>query len=220
MSDFSSTSPLQGGGDVEFIKFKEGSHQAYSHYYYRFSPVILHFLKQRTKDSPLAEDLTADTFLKLWTNRSNFQSSAHIKSFLYRVAGNAATDALRKKILRSPSEHRLELLIQLQDNLPYVRSESIDFFYQFLKTLPDAERDVMHLLLKGYTTKEIASMRNTSPQTVINQKGTISKKLKNHVNGKYLLIHLILFSLLVNDNESVTQALPVDTKYANKKYIN
>ncbi len=58
---------------------------------------ILHFIRQYAKENEEAEDITQDTFFKVWKNISYFSKSRTFKPWLYAIARNTALDWLKKK---------------------------------------------------------------------------------------------------------------------------
>lgn len=49
------------------------------------------------RDSGLAEDVVQETMIRAWQNRSQFRGEASIKTWVLRIARNAAIDQLRRQ---------------------------------------------------------------------------------------------------------------------------
>ena len=58
---------------------------------------VYRFLFRLTRDAPVAEDLTQETFLKAWKNFWRFDSKRSFKTWLFTIARNTAFDYFRKK---------------------------------------------------------------------------------------------------------------------------
>jgi len=55
------------------------------------------FLWRRTGDTQLADDLLQETFYRFLKARTNHESDAHRRNYLFRIAANLATDSHRRK---------------------------------------------------------------------------------------------------------------------------
>ena len=74
----------------------------------RVYSIALHFMKG---DRTLAEDITQDVFVKLFTRPDRFEAHARFTTWLYRLVANACFDELRRRA-------RWSLLGEVGDTLP------------------------------------------------------------------------------------------------------
>ncbi len=65
--------------------------------YHEYSDRIYRFLVWQTSDARLAEDLTAEVFLRSWKHRTALASVENQQAWLYRVAKNLVIDHWRKQ---------------------------------------------------------------------------------------------------------------------------
>lgn len=63
----------------------------------RYLQQIYIFVYRLVGDSAVAEDLTQEIFVRVWKNIKKFKRDKNFKTWIYRVARNAAIDFLRKK---------------------------------------------------------------------------------------------------------------------------
>jgi RNA polymerase sigma-70 factor (ECF subfamily) len=61
----------------------------------RYQKPIADFLYRMTHDRDWAADLTQDTFLKAYAHIEDLKSIANVRAWLYRIAANTASNALR-----------------------------------------------------------------------------------------------------------------------------
>lgn len=61
----------------------------------RYQKPIADFLYRMTHDRDWAADLTQDTFLKAYAHIDDLKSIANVRAWLYRIAANTASNALR-----------------------------------------------------------------------------------------------------------------------------
>lgn len=76
---------------------KAGDHQAFELLMQHHLRAVYFFLFQLVRDGALAEDLTQETFLKVWRHISRFDQSKKFTTWLFTIAKRTAFDALRKK---------------------------------------------------------------------------------------------------------------------------
>ena len=83
--------------DEELIKeFQDGNIQAYNILVNKYKNRILNFINNYVYDIALAEDLTQDTFLRLYTNKHSYKKIAKFSTWLYTIASNLAKTEIRK----------------------------------------------------------------------------------------------------------------------------
>ncbi len=82
------------GGNFSKLTAKEYK-QVFDEYYLS----IRNFVYFKSSDSSMAEDITQDTFLKLWETRDKIDMST-VKSYLYTIAGNLTINRLKRQQLK------------------------------------------------------------------------------------------------------------------------
>jgi RNA polymerase sigma-70 factor (ECF subfamily) len=79
------------------VAYQEGNDRAFSVLYNRHSGKLFGYLKNKLKDSHLAEDVFQATFLKLHRNRSRYDPSFPFLPWLFTVCKTVMIDQTRKK---------------------------------------------------------------------------------------------------------------------------
>ena len=114
------------------------------------------------KDMYDAEDITQTAFIKLFHTSKTFETDAHIKNWLLRVAINES-----RSLWRSPWKTKVSF--DIPENISQGRNESVkqpDVFDAILSLKPK-NREVVHLFyFEEYSAKEIAEMLGISENTV------------------------------------------------------
>jgi RNA polymerase sigma-70 factor (ECF subfamily) len=144
----------------------------------------IHFFVSRLIGDPeQSKDLTADVFIKLWEKWGSFESTEHIRSWLYVAAKNTALTwisgsrrraAIRKEVFGKEefSEAEAEQSIALAELMKEV--------YDQASQLPPQAKQVFNLIfLEGKSTREIASIMGIAPKTVLNYKLNIVARLRD-----------------------------------------
>ena len=84
--------------DEQLIKlFQNGDESAYIRLVQKYKDRIYNFIYRFVHDVDLAQDLTQDTFLKLFTRKETYREIAKFSTWLYTIASNLAKTELRKR---------------------------------------------------------------------------------------------------------------------------
>jgi RNA polymerase sigma-70 factor (ECF subfamily) len=162
-------------------QFAAGEPGAFATIYKQFYQRIYYFAKTFLPDKQDAEDITADTFVKLWNHRSNFDNINSIGSFLHVTARNSCYDFLRHLKVKTDKQADLLRQIELHDQpeLQYTKDELLILVQKEVKNLSDKLRQIYYLSYnEGLSPAQIAESLKLSVQTVSNQKTSLLKILK------------------------------------------
>lgn len=155
-----------------------------------YEPIYL-FVYNLVKDEHEAQDITTDTFVKLWRLHANFESLSNIKAFLYVTSRNACLDYFRK-VQRDRSAQK-EILYLLRDGSD-VKAEIIEsaVFTELtrqIESLPGKCRKIFELIyFDNLSTSEVAEKMGISNQNVLNQKAKAINILRSGPLSKALLL--------------------------------
>ena len=118
-----------------------------------------------------AEDVVQETLIKYMKTGPSFESEAHEKAWLLRVAANISKNKIDYNRVRQSDE--------LNETLVAEEKQDLAFVWEAVKSLPDKYRDVIHLFYhEGYSTKEIASILRRNESTVRSDLKRGREKLK------------------------------------------
>ena len=152
---------------------------------------IYFFVSRLIGDPEQSKDLTADVFVKLWERWGSFESAEHILSWLYVTAKNAALTWIsvsrRRAIIRKEVFRQVEIT-ETQVEQSMALAELMKAIYDQASELPPQSRQVFNLIyLEGKSTREIASILEIAPKTVLNYKLTLIQKLRTILLKKGLI---------------------------------
>lgn len=149
-----------------------------------------------TKDQQRAQDITQQTFMKLWEsmNRVDFERNDDIFTLLFVIAKRIEIDETRKHyILKRKYELDVRQISpeadssSTPDNI-LSNKDWLNNLNTFIENLPEQKRKVYSLnKLHGFTHKEIADMLNISVDTVRSHLKQTSGMLKRYIHAKNLL---------------------------------
>ncbi|OJY83583.1 MAG: hypothetical protein BGP14_09935 [Sphingobacteriales bacterium 44-15] len=159
---------------------------------------VFRFVQQWVNNIEDAEELTADTFVKLWNNRDRFETLDYIRAFLHVTARNACINFLKQ--LRAKTSRQKELEKQLTINtepdfvVHEIRQELMKLVYAEVEQMPKKMKEIFLLsYAEGLKPSEIALRLNLSVQTIQNQKANAIRLLKIALADKSLLLALLIW---------------------------
>lgn len=90
--------PLSEQAETELIEHaRRGDRPAFGELARRYYPGVIRVIYRLSGDPDLAQDIAQETFLRSWLRLASFRPGSSLRSWLYRIAVNAALDQLRRK---------------------------------------------------------------------------------------------------------------------------
>lgn len=149
-------------------KMQEGDTAAFGELYDLFLADIYRFIFYKVTHRELAEDLTEDTFFKVWQNIDSYQQTKHpFSSWLYKIAHNTVIDYMRKEKVEIH-----ELVFDVEDESMQTTALAEQHFnQQFLQralaSLPEVQREAIILkYVNDLNYPEIAEVLDKSETAV------------------------------------------------------
>lgn len=125
------------------------------------------------------EDIFQDVFLKYIQSDIEFESDAHEKAWLIRVAINAC-----KNNLKSFFRRRVISLEELMIEPSYIGEDNREVF-EAVNKLPEKYRRVIYLFyFEGYTALEIATILKKNENTIYTWMSRARAQLKKDLGGE------------------------------------
>ncbi len=129
--------------------------------YERTSRPIWVFLWRKTNDSQLADDLLQETYYRFLKTRVAYESDAHRRNYLFRIAANLANDTYRSRVTAphvSLSEDSREDTIPTKEDVAESSQKRKDLD-RAMAQLPARQRDALWLAyVEGSSHEEIAGI--------------------------------------------------------------
>ncbi len=173
--------------EVDLIHLaQQGDRNAFGELVRRHYQGVVRVVYSMCGDAALAEDAAQEAFIRAWVNLPSFQPSAPLKSWLYRIAINAALDVLRKKPEESLEENRA-MMITDQGQSPesaLLQKERVALVRQAMQDLPEASRSVLVLREYGELSyQEIAKVLDVPVGTVMSRLNYARTRLRELLRG-------------------------------------
>ncbi len=160
--------------DSELIKkAKQGNHGAFniltSKYYPRVYASIFSFIKSR-EDS---EDLSQQTFIKVWQQLDSFRGDSAFFTWVYRIAINLAKNFVtssgfkKQKINTSIEDTEIDISSFNDIESTVIHDESLEEINDYIDTLPESLKTAFVLReVEGKSYEDIAIITQTPIGTV------------------------------------------------------
>lgn len=163
---------------------RSGDRHAYGELVRRHHDGVIRVVYRMCGDPALAEDAAQEAFLRAWLNLSGFKPGTSLRSWLYRIAVNAALDALRRDKRTVEAEiGELDLPDPGQGpEAAYLQKERETAVRTAILSLPEASRSV--LVLREYgdlSYREIAASLGIPLGTVMSRLNYARLRLKENL---------------------------------------
>lgn len=148
-----------------------------------YYPDIYSYLRRLCGSKQDAEDLTQQTFLKVWSSLDGFAGRSKFSTWLYRIAHNTFLDWLRKNAAGTqslPDQWWQECIDK--NHGPFVNlaeRQLAQRLYQAVDRLDEDKKHVVHLhYYQGLSLRETAKVLNIATSTVKYRLREVFKILK------------------------------------------
>ena len=169
---------------------KKGERNAFSELVCIHAQGVRNVIYRMCGDAQIAEDAAQETFTQAWLHIASYRPQASLRSWLYRIAVNAATDMLRrqKRILPNSLEDLDLKDPQLGPEALFAQGERTALIQQAVLSLPDACRPVLVLReYEGLSYHEIADTLDIPLGTVMSRLNYARKLLREKLESNFLL---------------------------------
>jgi RNA polymerase sigma-70 factor (family 1) len=189
------------------LRFQQGDPDSADTLFLRHAKPLCFFVERLTGSAPDAQDIVAETFIKLLERRTQFKSLDNIRAFLYRAARNAAINFNRASTRHEKAHEQIGYLArtaegreQWLDN-EQIRAEVLGAIYAEIEELPGKCREIFKLIfLQGLDNEEIAGRMGIAVQTVRTQKARAISLLRARLlkKGQLIAVFCLLELLAVH----------------------
>lgn len=167
----------------------------------RYHRSLLYFAKSMVRDQETAEELVADSFVKLWRRRENFENDDKLKAFLYIATKNACLNHLNSAHARRAFDGEALDVLQSVDPDSYaqiVRAELMQQIYDEVMKLPEKQREVFRLtFFEELDTDEIAERLGMTPTAIFANRSRATDTLRKVFKNNKLWLCLFLLQEII-----------------------
>jgi len=152
---------------------------------------VFRYLLRKTRDSGRAEDITQETFLRLFRHLRDDRQLDNPKAWIFTVANNLAVDASRDEShIRDLDESTWKNIEESRSGLQadpeklMLQRERLDRLHIAVLNLTPLQRECLHLRAEGLRYREIAGLLELSPSTVMDAVRRATLKLAREFDGE------------------------------------
>ena len=161
-----------------------GDRQAFAGLVLRHQAGVIGFIYRMCGDPRLAEDAAQEAFVRVWQNLNNYKPQYAFRSWLYRIAANAALDVLRRERPNTPIES-----LPLADKAPTPEqaAEQDQRAAQVRRAVSRLSEPLRLVLVlreyEGLSYQEIAAALEIPIGTVMSRLNTARAQLRRELTG-------------------------------------
>lgn len=154
------------------------------------------FIVLFTKNEDLAEDLTQDVMLKVWSRRDQMESLEDMENYILKMAKHHVLDHFKK--LAKEKAYQEEIWQRMSQSAnrvesPLVTEEIEKELDAVVMTLPPRQQEIYTLShRKGLTLDEIAVTLDIAPRTARNHLNRAMKVIRSQINPDSYLMGLLV----------------------------
>ena len=188
------TKSLERVPDAELmLRVRRGNQFAFGELYRRYNRRLLDFFYGMSRDATEAEDLTHETFMRIWKVRGKYMATGSFPAYVFTFARNIWLEHVR----RSRKQWRLGIRTSLDDSYMALatgasecphetasRSELAARIRTALDLLPDEQRMVFVMrAVEGLSIGDIAEVMQCPQNTVRSRKLLAIKTLRESLRS-------------------------------------
>ena len=142
-----------------------------------YYPQIMRFCRWQCGSRELAEDLTQETFFKVFRSLDQYRRRGHFKAWLFCIARSVCVDELRKRRIEYEPDIDISEIGDEYDGIRHVEDE--DELYRLLSGLSDEQKEAIILhYMEGFSYREIGEILNIPYRTVQSRVNLAIKTLR------------------------------------------
>ena len=189
-------------------KFKDGDEDSFLQLYHEFKKPIFFYLLTLLKNQADAEEVTHDTFLKIYSQKKQYKPEFSFTTWAWSIARNTAIDRMRRKdplnLATSLEEPSLSKSLY-DDSRDFIKIEDLfESIHQrrsllfAVESLPTSQREVVSLRLYG--------------EMELSEIAEITQKNLSSVKSLFYRAQKDLTDKLRNDHNDHKESLQTDHK--------
>lgn len=148
-----------------------------------FAPLVARIAASYEADHGLREDLVQQIWIAIWQSLASWRGDGSLKGFVAKIAQNRAISYVSRQ-LRQPRSAQLYDNLRLELPSPedrVIESREREQLVLAMRRLPLPQRQVIVLILEGFSYGEIAGMLDIAPNALAlrlsRAKGALAKML-------------------------------------------
>ena len=186
----------------ELLSIKNGDRKAFDSFYLEYFDRIFVLLLFFSKSREVAQDLSQETFARVWESRASLDPEGSLKRYTRRIAKNLLQDHFRKSAVRNRHAKSLQAAEPAEDLAMdrVLDSELRNLLEEAVNTLPPDKQVIFRMSRYEHLTyAEIAAALNTTPKAVERHMARALQYLRIYLTekaGYHLPVCLLFYAAL------------------------
>lgn len=180
-------------------RIKQGNQLAFATIYDKYHKQLYALALRYLKNREMAEDVTQEVFINLWSNRSRLVETLNLKSFLFTTAKNLILNTIRnnQRAIEKNYEILMDSMFEETDFDQLEESHEMTSIIEKAVEALSPQRKIIFYLktTEALSNQEIGQQLNISVNTVKVQYYQILKEIRAYAS-KNMVASAILISLL------------------------
>ncbi len=175
-------------------KDKDAWHVLFDYYY----PSLCAYVERFLHGEDESKDIVQEVFIGLWKSNQEFDTIKNLNYYLYRSCYNRALNYIRNQKVSDKKFEPINDYHSFESDEVYdetLESEVVRRLYQHINDLPNQQKQILLLKLKGYSWVEIAEDLDISINTVKTYRARAFKVLSEKMNVSELFVAVLMFSI-------------------------
>jgi len=186
--------------DQLMIRIQSGDARAFEELVKRYQGPLIGFFQRNTRDAQLAEDLTQETLLRVYSQSWNYLPVGRFRGWMYRIGRNLLIDNVRRSshdlLLRAVRREKAEdddVLARIAGDIlsPAEQAdirEIAGLVDELLAEIPDEQRQTFTLHhFAGLTLVEIADAMDVPTPTAKSRLRLARERLRNQLRRRGII---------------------------------
>lgn len=167
---------------------KNSDKKSFKKLFLNYHDSLFRFVVYKVKDSELAEDITQETFFRVWKTREKIEPEKSFFSLIARISTNLCYDHFRHLEVRNRHRDQIPDFSKSHYDNPQSMTD-VEILHEKIqdlvnKKLPEKCKNIFILSrIEGKKNSEIAEILSLSVRTVENQIYRALKILKKHLKN-------------------------------------
>lgn len=181
---------------------KAGDESALRVLFEKNSRKILYYAKSIVKKQEVAEEIVADSIVKLWQQRETFETTDSVNAFLYVVIRNLGINYVKSSYASQQFDYDIDENLESADPdtfVKIVRAELLQSIYNEVAKLPEKQREVFRLTyFEDLSTDEICEKLGMSAAAVFTNRSRAVESLRLVFKGREMWLCVTVLNMLIS----------------------
>ena len=166
-------------------------HQLYNTYY----KALASYASVITGNTEVAEDIVQDMFSELWEGQMTFSRESALRAYMFKIVRHQSLDYVRHREVEEAYRKKVEQFVTvhpMSSEDEFFSEEIYRRLFEEINALPDRQREVFVLAMRGKKYKQIAEELKISVETVKTQRQRGMDTLRRKLGAEVMVFLLFL----------------------------